>query len=395
MDTPLDLILHEHQEAIQGFAHRVKTFYDPRFPGRIHHSLGEILLLVFCAQICFFQSLREYEAYGEVKLHLLRQWFAYAHGAPSRSTIARVLSIIQPYEIEKIFEEFIPLLESSSSASAMKDVIAIDGKTHRGFQSNSDKNLHIVSAFTSQCGGLTLGQEKTHNKSNEITAMPRLLKRLHLKGQVVTADAMGCQKDIASLIRTKQADYLLALKGNHPGLYEDVLLYLKDEDHLKDCDKFVDVDKGHGRIEERTCYVTDKIDWLRERHQDWKDLGGIVKIVSKRTIKGKTSCEERFYITSLKEPAENILAYTRQHWSIENQLHWMLDVVFREDDHIVWHSNLAHNESKIRRLALNVLKLYQRHHKALKGKHLQMPLLRKTLYGNDQAMKDALSFIMG
>ncbi len=228
--------------------------------------------------------------------------------------------------------------------------------------------------------GLTLGQEKVSEKSNEITAIPKLLKLLDIAGTIITIDAMGCQKDIAKQIRDKEADYILALKGNHGNLNDDVRLFLESEVKKKNNEitsVFEEVDKGHGRLEKRTCYVTDKIDWLEERLK-WKDLKSIVMIDSVREFKDKVEREQRFYISSLRADAKLLSQSIRAHWGVENKLHWVLDVTFREDDSRVRKDHAPENMSLIRRWTLNMLKTAQKKMKDISIKGLR----KKAGWGN-------------
>jgi len=273
--------------------------------------------------------------------------------------------------------------EELSQQDGMPKVIALDGKKHRGAQ---DQDLHLVSAFDTK-SGLTLGQEKVKTKSNEITAMPILLDSLVIEGHIVSIDAMGCQREIAEKIRSKKADYLLAVKGNQGNLLEEIEDYFNNAECLKNCNVATRLDKGHGRIETRTCYTTDDIDWLDQKSA-WKDLRSIVMIVSKRKIKGIETIEKRFFIASLDADAGKILLASRAHWGIENSLHWVLDVVFSEDDRIIWNNNIAQNESIVRRIALNLLKKYRltRPTKSVNSEKIAIKTLRKVMILDDNGM---------
>jgi predicted transposase YbfD/YdcC len=247
----------------------------------------------------------------------------------------------------------------SSINKEVKGVVAIDGKTIKGSKQNQDGEgaLHIVSAFAYEIG-IVLGQEKVADKSNEITAIPNLLERLAIEGAVVTIDAMGAQKDIVSRIIDKKADYLLGLKGNQKNLYEDVKLFFEEKSKMVVWDEAEEVDAGHGRVEIRSSIATSDIDWLKERHPDWKNLKSIVKIESGRYHKktGKETRDVRYYISSLPAQALNLLKYSRAHWSIENSLHWSLDVIFREDSCRTRADYLGENMAIIRKTAFNLLK---------------------------------------
>ena len=256
----------------------------------------------------------------------------------------------------------------------MPGVIAIDGKTlKRSFdKANAQSAIHMVSAFASETG-LVLGQQKTNKKSNEITAIPKLLKLLELNGCIVSIDAMGCQTKIARQIRNQGADYVLALKANQKQLYEDVSLFLSDAvdnnkpGNITDYDE--NLNKEHGRIETRKCYVSDQLNWLDTKDK-WVDLKTIVMIESTREIAGKVSTERRFYITSMEPNARQINQSVRNHWSIENQLHWVMDVTMDEDNSRVRKGNAPENMYMIKHIVLNMLrkaKMKKYNQSSLKG----------------------------
>ena len=218
--------------------------------------------------------------------------------------------------------------------------------------------LHLVSAFAAE-NGLVLGQVATQKKSNEITAIPKLLKLLNLKGCVVTIDAMGCQKKIAEKIVEKKADYVLALKGNQDQFHEDIKLYL-DTEYEKPHSQIEDniyetIEKDHGRIETRRFWITEKIDWLDDKN-NWKGLKSIGLVEAVREINGVLTRERRYYICSIKADAKKFAHAARQHWAIENKLHWVLDVTFKEDGNQTKNSRAAHNLAIMRRLALNTIR---------------------------------------
>lgn len=377
----MDEILEEREEELKKFISYVDEIPDSRRQWQVGYSLAEIFLVVLCAQICGFESLREYEEYGKIKLKFLRNFLPYKDGPPSKSTISRVLALICPEKLESIF-----ILAMQQVLSPQEpQVIAIDGKTNRGFMTEGEEKLHLVSAYATN-SGLVLGQEKVEDKSNEITAIPELLEILFLENQIVSIDAMGCQKNIAKKIREKKANYILALKGNQGNLHDNVSLYFEGPEHLKACHFFEHNDKGHGRVETRRCYATEAIEWLEERHK-WTDLKTIFMIESIRYIKGKESLERRHFIASLPPNPKSLLAGVRAHWGIENNLHWILDVIFHEDQRIIWNQNIAQNESIIRKMALNLIKQYQIIRKADTGKaKVAIKTLRKLLLADDYGM---------
>jgi predicted transposase YbfD/YdcC len=235
------------------------------------------------------------------------------------------------------------------------NVIAIDGKALRRSADGDGKMLHMISAFATEAR-LVQAQEKVADKSNEITAIPKLLEYLDLKGSIVTIDAMGCQYKIADQILKKEGECIFSLKGNQGDLCDDVKAYFADHEELIDRFSFYrDYDKGHGRIETRGCLVVNDVEWLRESHPNWKSIQTIIRIESMRTIKDKTSTETRFYISSLDRTAEKMLTYIRSHWAIENSLHWILDMVFGEDQSRIRKHNAPQVMAIIRHMALNLL----------------------------------------
>lgn len=374
-----DIIL-ERQEEIIGFIHELNDLEDPRSKQGRGFSLAEIFLLVLCAQICGFESLREYEAYGGMKINLLKQFLEYNHGYPSKSTICRVLSLFEPNFLETMLMKWMELIVKRED----RQHIAIDGKTHCGFRKEDEDSLHLVHAYSVEAG-LVLGQEKISDKSNEITAIPKLLNAMHIEKQIVTIDAMGCQKEIAKVIRDRKADYVLGLKGNQGRLHEDVELYFKDQNLLKRCSTTEQADKGHGRFEIRKCYVTDQIDWL-EGKGDWKGLKSIACVEAFQIQNNKETREVRYFISSMPANPEAILRAVRAHWGIES-MHWCLDVIFREDDRIIWNRNFARNEAIIRRCALNLIKKFREISSYRIGKaKMALKTIRKLLVGNDDNM---------
>jgi predicted transposase YbfD/YdcC len=349
---------------------------DPRIHRKKLYPLDELLFIIICGSICGAESWRDFVLFGQEKLDYLRRFFEFKNGIPSKNTFCRVMSMLDPEELKQSLLEWIKCLQE-----VLKGVVAIDGKKVRhSFDKALGQNaIHIVSAFSAEWQ-LTLGQEKVTEKSNEITAIPKLLELLDIAGTIVTIDAMGCQKVIAERIRAKEADYILALKGNQGYLNEEIRLFLeseKDKKANKISTVFEEVDKGHGRFEIRTCYASDQIDWLSGR-SDWKDLTSVIMIESVRECKDKIERESRFYISSLKADAKLLLQSVRAHWSVENKLHWVLDVTFREDDSRVRRDHAPENMSLIRRWTLNMLKTAQKQMKDISIKALR----KKAGWGN-------------
>ena len=355
---------------------------DPRIERNKLYGLEEILLLTLCGVICGCEGWEDIEEFGKSKLLFLRNYLPYKHGIPSDDTLRRFFRAIDPESFQKCFSEWAASVHVLTNNSQ----IAIDGKTSRR-SFDTDKNpLHMVSAFATEAR-VVLGQEKVSEKSNEITAIPKLLDLLDIKGATVSIDAMGTQKKIAEKIKEKQGDYLLALKGNQGLLHDDIKLFFNDEQLTQHLDSYEETDGGHGRVEERRCTVTDKIDWLQERH-DWQGLKSIVKIESLVEEKGKRREETRYYITSLAAAPQKILASVRSHWAIENSLHWVLDMSFNEDQSRIRKENAPQNMAVIRHLALNMLRNSKKKRQSIKG-------LRKKAGWDNNTLKEilALKFI--
>jgi len=327
---------------------------DPRIERKKLHPMPEILLLTLCAVICGAESWDDIELFGKSKLMFLRQYLPYESGIPSDDTLRRFFRAIDTMQFQRLFVEWVRAWLNPEVAGK---VVAIDGKTLRGSHDGGQSPIHLVSAFASEAG-IVLGQVKTNEKSNEITAIPELLDWLDVRGAIVTIDAMGCQKAIAEKITDKGGDYLLALKGNQSHLHEDVRLHFEQPApmSLARMTSAETVDKGHGRIEVRQCRLSTDIDWLRERHPEWKNLSSIVAIDSERRIGGTATQETRYFISSSPASAAQMLAAVRLHWGIENQLHWVLDMSFGEDQSRIRKDNAPANVAIIRHAALNMIR---------------------------------------
>ena len=343
----------ENEEGL-GFESYFIKLNDPRIDRKKLYPLIEILFVVLSGMVCGAESWRDFVLFGNEKLEFLRRYFPYENGIPSKDTFARLFAVLDPEAFKVFFVEWVQSLQK-----ALEKVIAIDGKRLcNSFDTlNEVSAIHMVSAFGTEAR-LVLAQQKVEDKSNEITAIPLLLDLLSLKGTTVTIDAMGCQKVIAEKIREKEGDYILALKGNQGTLNDDVRLFLETEVAQPSASSiesiYEDVDKGHGRIETRKCYVTSQIDWLKTNHK-WSGLKTIAMIEETREIGAKKSCERRFFISSLPPDAKQIAEAVRAHWLVENALHWTLDVVFNEDYSRVRNKNASQNMALIRHIAFNML----------------------------------------
>ena len=331
------------------------SIVDPRVERTKRHKLLDIIFIAIAAAVCGADNWKAIQVFAEARKAWLETFLELPNGIPSHVTFWRVFRRIDAAEFQKCFVKWV----QAAFEHVDGDIIAIDGKTIRGSGDSSAESspLHIVSAWAAE-HNITLAQLKVRKKSNEITAIPALLNMITIRGAVVTMDAMGCQKSIAEQIIAGGGDYVLALKGNHSLTHDEVenffvqALAIDFEWVEHDC--FISLEKGHGRIEKRTVYVTSDLDWLPSKDR-WANLTSIAMVVSERTIKGKTSKEIRFYLSSLKPIASRIADAIRTHWGIENKVHWVLDVAFGEDKNQL-SENGAENFSLLSKIALNLLK---------------------------------------
>lgn len=323
---------------------------DPRINRRKLHLLDDILLLTLLAVICGAESYEAIELFGKSKCEFLKQILQLPNGIPSHDTLERVFKRIDSTAFEAAFIQWIKTLEISTEGK----VISIDGKTVRGSQDNKHGKyaIHLVSAWCS-ANSLMLGQIKTEMKSNEITAIPDLLDLIDVGGGIITIDAMGCQKDIAEKIIGKKADYILAVKQNQETLYKEITgVFAHKKAEYEYTSK---VEGDHGRIEQRRCSVITKLSWIGQSNK-WVGMQSVIKVETTREHNGKTTSDARYYISSIIQDAEKFSQNIRQHWGIENNLHWTLDVQFREDESRKRKGQSSENFSIIRRIALLLLK---------------------------------------
>lgn len=332
------------------FSESFVSLKDPRriTKGNIKYSLEEILFLTLSAVISSCNTWSLIEEFGVLKIDWLRKFHPYKHGVPSHDTLGAFFSALDSKKFAKCFMNY----ADSIAIRANGDVIALDGKTVRGAASKGKYPIHIVSAFCSK-NRLSLAQETVQTKENEIVAIPRLLELITLKDCIVTIDAMGCQKKIASKIRKREANYILQVKDNQADLKQQIAKIFNRKTNrtthiTHDCD--------HGRIEKRTCQVIDDLTFLDGKEQ-WKDLKTIVRIESYREDKKTTKASNsfRYYISSLHKDAQLINESVRSHWSIENNLHWNLDVIFKEDHQLKRKGNSVENFNMMTKVALNLL----------------------------------------
>jgi predicted transposase YbfD/YdcC len=356
MTTPIAADLLEH------FGHLT----DPRIERTKEHKLIDIVLIALCAVIAGADGWSSVETFGHAKEKWLRTFLELPNGIPSHDTFGRVFSLLDPAEFEQAFSQWV----TSISQTLQGQIIALDGKIlRRSHDHILGKNaIHMVSAWAT-AQHLVLGQRKIDDKSNEISALPELLQVLALEGCIVTIDAMGCQTEIAETIVQRSADYVLTLKENQGKLYEDVkeLFAGADEVAFREVphDSAREVTKDHGRLEIRECCVLSDSEYLNyvRRVEDWKNLRSVVRICTEVRHEHTTvSRETRYFISSLAGSAQDMIDAVRGHWGIENGLHWILDVTFREDDSRVRKDHAPENFAILRHMALNIL------NRARKGK---------------------------
>lgn len=329
---------------------------DPRIKLKTRHILVEIVAMTLCGIIAGADDWVEIGDFSKEKEEWLKTFLQLPYGTPSHDTFGRVFSLINPEEFGTCFISWLqclfPMIDS--------DTIAIDGKTARRSHDriNGKKPIHMVSAWAAK-QGLVLGQVKTDEKSNEITAIPELLRTLDLESCVVTIDAMGAQTKITKQIIDQKGDYVISLKGNQGNLNDEVRQLFEDAekngyDHLV-YDTHTTVDGGHGRVETRRCVVTNDTDWYADKSK-WAGLNTFAMIESTRDLGDKIENDTRFFISSLPMDAERLLEVARDHWAVENSLHWCLDIAFREDECRVRKNNAPENLAIIRRFALSLIK---------------------------------------
>ncbi len=323
-----------------------ENIHDPRSHRNQKHPIMTLIGTTLLASLAGIDSFSGFADFTESHFEELEKHFEFPHGSPSHDTYQRFWDAVNPHEFYHAFETFTQAL-----VSAISHYINLDGKTIRN--SGSCRALHIVSAWC-QANQLVLAQEKIDSKSNEITALPKLIRLLDLKNRIVTIDAMGAQREICEQIIKQEGDYVISLKGNQGTLHDDVMTYFKDEKTLKKSLVSEENDKGHGRIEQRIAYSFDDIVWLQNEH-GWPGLKSIGRVKTVVNKGDKIVEEQRFYISSLPADARQLNEAARLHWGIENQLHWRLDVVFNEDGACIRNDNAAENIDILRKWALNVL----------------------------------------
>lgn len=330
-----------------------KDMPDCRQAAKVKYPLSEVLLLCLLAVIAGAETITDIARFGEKKLVLLRRFGLFRDGTPTHDHLGDILATLDAEQFQRCFVAWV-----ASLIGVPAGVVAIDGKTVRRSKGRDKDAIHMVSAFIAR-QRLVMGQVKVADKANEIVAIPKLLDMLAIEGAVVTIDAMGCQRAIAQKIIDKKADYILALKGNQGTLRDDVELFAAEQKPKSFQDTTVSrqrtVDGDHGRIETRDITVIHDIEWLQKDHR-WPGLNSVVMVESTRESGGKTEHETRFYITSLILVASLIGPLIRDHWAVENSLHWVLDMVFRDDECRVRTDHAPANFTTLKHMALNLIR---------------------------------------
>jgi predicted transposase YbfD/YdcC len=356
-----------------------KNLVDPRVNRTKDHDLIDILVIAVCTLLCAGESFYDMEEFGHAKREWFQTFLSLRHGIPSHDTFNRVFAALDPKEFLDCFLRW----TQSVRQAVPQEIVALDGKALRRALNQDQSMKYMVSAWA-ESNGLVLGQWKVADKSNEITAVPELLRVLELRGCIVTVDAMGCQKKIAKEIVEADADYVLALKGNQETVHAEVKTFLdatlaeKQGPRLPGAKLSVaaatlatweTVEKDHGRLETRRYYQSTALEWFVDLDK-WEGLRSVGMVEAVREIGGKKTVERRYYLSSLPLDAELFARAVRGHWGVENKLHWILDVHFREDQSRARSGYAAENLATLRRLALNLLKLEKTKKRSIKGKQL-------------------------
>lgn len=346
---------------------------DPRIDRTKSHKLIDVLVIGVCTLLCGGETFNDMEDFGKAKRDWLKTFLELPHGIPSHDTFNRVFAALDPKRFLDCFLRWTQSLRTAVSG----EIVALDGKALRRALNQGQAMPYVVSAWAVS-NGLALGQLKVAEKSNEITAVPELLRALELRGCIVTLDAMGCQKKIAKQIIDSGADYVLALKGNHETVHDEVKSYLDEAILAQAADRTArgglpelvsaeTVEKDHGRFEIRRYWQSENIGWFADLEK-WKGLRSVGVVESVREVKGETSIERRYYLSSLPRDIINFAKAVRGHWGVENQLHWQMDVTFGEDQSRARTGHAAENLATLRRLALNLLKRDTTKKRGIRGK---------------------------
>lgn len=378
--------MHVHPEAGQknrvassSLVFHLSQVPDPRIDRRKEHDLVDILVIAVCTLLCAGETFNDMEDFGKAKLDWFKTFLRLRNGIPSHDTFNRVFAALDPKEFLECFLRW----TQSVRQEVAQEVVALDGKALRRALNKDQSAKYVVSAWA-ESNGLVLGQLKVADKSNEITAVPELLRVLELSGCIVTIDAMGCQKKIAKEIVEADADYVLALKGNQETVHEEVKAFLDDALAERQSPRAVGaklskeaaglayletVEKDHGRLETRRYYQSDQLGWFADQDK-WEGLQSVGMVESIREIEGKATCERRYYLSSLPLKVDTFARAVRSHWGVENKVHWVMDVCFGEDKSRARTGYAAENLASLRRLALNMLKKEKTKKRGIRGKQL-------------------------
>jgi predicted transposase YbfD/YdcC len=343
---------------------------DPRRDNK-RHQLLDIVTIAICGVICNADSFEHIAEFGRAKHQFFKQFLALPHGIPSADTFERVFARIDPDQFKSSFINW----TKDISRLTKGEVVAIDGKTlRRSHDKTKGKSaIHMVSAWACE-NGIVVGQVKTDEKSNEITAIPQLIELLSIEGCIVTIDAMGCQKNIAKTIVENGADYVLALKGNQSILHDQVQMFFQEQliNDFKEItiDYYRTIDGEHGRIDTREYWTTSDISWLQGR-EDWQKLQTICMAKRTREFDDKVESQTSYYIATIENNAKKFAAAARGHWGVENRLHWVLDVSFNEDQSRIRKAHAPENFAVLRHIALNMIKKETSLKKSIKSKRLR------------------------
>ncbi len=361
-------------QPIASIEHHFSGLEDPRIDRTKLHKLLDIVVIAICAVVCGADSWVDVEMFGHAKHKWLKTFLELPNGIPSHDTFGRVFGMLDPEQFQRCFLDWIMAVSQITRGQ----VIAIDGKTLRGsYDKGLGKGAIVMVSAWATANRLVLGQVKVDDKSNEITAIPELLRVLDIAGCIITIDALGCQKEIAADIVEQSADYVLALKENHGRLYEDVKLLFDDLEASRftaySFDHQQTINKGHGRIEIRDCWTIADPEVLRHLRGagEWEKLGTVVKVRAERHSGSEKKVEDRYYLSSLTGNAETLLDARRTHWQIENSLHWVLDIAFREDECRIRKDHGDQNFAILRHIALNLLKQEKTAKMGVKGRRLR------------------------
>lgn len=360
------------QEAIPvSIGEHFAKLVDPRADNK-RHLLMDMIIVAICAAICGAEGWEDVELFGRSKQNWFKTFLKLPHGIPSHDTFGRVFAVLDAQQFQACFMEWVQALNQLTKGQ----IVPIDGKQLRRSHDKSlgKKAIYMVSAWAAE-NRVVLGQRKVDDKSNEITAIPELLDILDVSGCIVTTDAIGCQTEIAAKIIEQEADYVLALKENQKHLYEAVLglFAYPAEMAWVDIDYHKTINKGHGRLEIRECWTTSDTDYLHYigALSDWSGLKSIAMVKAERRTNDVKSIKYRLFISSLASDAQQILSAVRTHWEIENKIHWVLDVVFREDDCRIRKGNGAQNFAVLRHIALNLLRQENSAKDSIRAKRLK------------------------